>query len=245
MRNIWTIAKREYKAYFSSLTAYLFAFIMLLVVGFFTTENIIYSMNMFGQVPPPDVQVVIGPVVFLLVIVCPAFTMRLLSEEQRLGTIELLLTAPVRDAELVVGKWLGSFLMVLTLIAITLIYPMALNVMTSPGIDQGLMISGYLGLLLVSAVFLSIGVAVSSLFSNQIASFIVTLGVVIVLWWIFGIISQVGGGNPVVSFLDLASHFYNDLMQGVISLRGVVYALCLTAGFLTLGTVSVETRRWR
>lgn len=135
--------------------------------------------------------------------------------------------------------------MVLTLIAITLIYPMALNLMTSPGIDQGLMISGYLGLLLVSAVFLSIGVAVSSLFSNQIASFIVTLGVVIILWWIFGIISQVGGGSPVMSFLDLASHFYNDLMQGVISLRGVVYALCLTAGFLTLGTVSVETRRWR
>jgi ABC-2 type transport system permease protein len=245
MRNIWTIAKREYKAYFSSLTAYLFAFIMLLVVGVFTTLSIITSLNYFGQVPPPDVQVVIYPVAFLLVFACPAFTMRLLSEEQRLGTIELLLTAPVRDVEVVIGKWLGSFLLVLTLIAITLIYPVALNLMTSPGIDQGLMISGYLGLLLISAVFLSIGVAVSSLFSNQIATFIVSLGVVILIWWIFGVFGQVGGGNPVMSFLDLSSHFYNDLTQGVISLRGVVYALCLTAGFLTLGTVSVETRRWR
>jgi ABC-2 type transport system permease protein len=151
----------------------------------------------------------------------------------------------VRDGEVVVGKWLGSFLFVLTLVALSLIYPAALNLMTSPGIDQGLMISGYLGLLLISAVFLSVGVAVSSLFSNQIASFIVTLGVVVFLWWIFGIFGQVGGGNPVMSFLDLSSHFYNDLMMGVISLRGVVYALCLTIGFLALGTVSVETRRWR
>lgn len=245
MRNIWTIAKREYRAYFSSFTAYLFAFIILLVVGILTTESIIYSLNYYGQVPPPDVQVVVGPMVFLLVFACPAFTMRLLSEEQRLGTIELLLTAPVRDAELVLGKWLGSFLMVLTLIAVTLIYPIALNFMTSPGIDQGLMISCYVGLLLVTAVFLSIGVAVSSLFSNQVASYIVTFGIIVVLWWIFSILSQVGSGSPIMSFLDLSSHFYNDMMQGVISLRGVVYALSLTAGFLLLGSVSVETRRWR
>jgi ABC-2 type transport system permease protein len=245
MRNIWTIAKREYKAYFSSLTAYLFAFIMLLVVGVLTTLSIVTSLNYFGQVPPPDVQVVIGPVAFLLVFACPAFSMRLLSEEQRLGTMELLLTAPVRDVEVVIGKWLGSFLLVLTLVGITLIYPLALNIMTSPGIDQGLMISGYLGLILITAVFLSIGVAVSSFFSNQIATFIVTLGIVVLLWWIFGIFGQAGGGNPVMSFLDLSSHFYNDMMQGAISLGGVVYALCLTAGFLTLGTVSVEARRWR
>lgn len=245
MRNIWTIAKREYKAYFSSFTAYLFAFIILLVVGILTTESIIYSLSYFGQVPPPDVQVVIGPAVFLLVFACPAFTMRLLSEEQRLGTIELLLTAPVRDAELVIGKWLGSFLMVLTLIVTTLIYPIALNFMVSPGIDQGLMISGYIGLILVSAVFLSIGVAVSSWFSNQVATYIVTFAIITLLWWIFGIFGQAGGGSPIMSFLDLSSHFYNDMMQGVLSLRGVVYALSLTVGFLMLGSVSVETRRWR
>ena len=245
MRNIWTIAKREYKAYFSSFTAYLFAFVIFLVVGIFTTGSIVYGLNYYGQVPPPDVQVVAGPMAFLLVLACPAFTMRLLSEEQRLGTIELLLTAPVRDGELVLGKWLGSFLMVLSLIAVTLIYPIALNFMTSPGIDQGLMISSYVGLILISAVFLSIGVAVSSLFSNQVASYIVTTAIIVVFWWIFSILAQVGNGNPLLSFLDLSSHFYNDMMQGVLSLRGVVYALSLTAGFLMLGSVSVETRRWR
>jgi ABC-2 type transport system permease protein len=97
---------------------------------------------MFGQIPPPDVQVVIGPAAFLLVFACPAFTMRLLSEEQRLGTIELLLTAPVRDAELVIGKWLGSFMLVFTILAVTLIYPAGLNLMINHGIDQGLMIIG-------------------------------------------------------------------------------------------------------
>jgi ABC-2 type transport system permease protein len=182
---------------------------------------------------------------FLLVFACPAFTMRLLSEEQRLGTIELLLTAPVRDVELVVGKWLGSFLMVFTLVAATLIYPFALNLLTSPGIDQGLMIGGYVGLLLVSAVFLSIGVAVSSLFSNQVASYIVTFFIVVIFWWILAILAQAGEGSSLLRFLDLSSHFYDDMMQGVISLRGVVYFICLTAGFLMLGTMSIETRRWR
>jgi hypothetical protein len=98
---------------------------------------------------------------------------------------------------------------------------------------------------LVSAVFLSIGVAISSWFSNQVATYIVTFGIIVIFWWIFGIFGQVGGGNPVMSFLDLSSHFYDDMMQGAISLKGVVYSLCLTAGFLLLGTVSVETRRWR
>ncbi len=245
MRNIWTIAQKEYKAYFSSFTAYLFAFVMFLVIGILASESIVYSLSTFGQASPPDSQVVVGPVMFLLVFACPAFTMRLLSEEQRLGTIELLLTAPVRDVELVVGKWLGSFLMVFTLVAATLIYPFALNLLTSPGIDQGLMIGGYVGLLLVSAVFLSIGVAVSSLFSNQVASYIVTFFIVVIFWWILAILAQAGEGSSLLRFLDLSSHFYDDMMQGVISLRGVVYFICLTAGFLMLGTMSIETRRWR
>jgi ABC-2 type transport system permease protein len=244
MRNIWTIAKREYQAYFTSFAAYFFAFLILLVIGIVTTRGITYSLNYFGQVPPPGVDYVLGPMIFILFLACPALTMRLLSEEQRLGTIELLLTAPIRDAEVVVGKWFGSFLMVLTLIALTLIYPAALNLMTSPGIDQGLMITGYLGLMLISAVFLSIGVAVSSLFSNQIVSFLVTFAIILFFWIIFGIFAQTGSGNTFISFLDLGSHFDN-FMQGVITLSSVVFYLTLTAAFLLLGTVSVETRRWR
>jgi ABC-2 type transport system permease protein len=183
---------------------------------------------------------------FLLVFACPAFTMRLLSEEQRLGTIELLLTAPVRDAELVVGKWLGSFLFVITNVAITFIYPIALHLMITPGIDQGPLVSGYLGVFLVVGAFLGIGVAISSFFSNQVASYIVTFGLIVIFWWIFGIFSQSGGAQSAIfRFLDMGSQFYETLFAGSISLSGVVYFLSLIAGFLTLGAVSVETRRWR
>ena len=184
MRNIWTIASREYRNYFSGITAYLFAFILLLVVGGVFYASLYSTMQYMGQYPPPGVEVVTGPIMFVLVFACPAFTMRLLSEEQRQGTIELLLTAPVRDAELVIGKWLGAFLLVVTLVGVTLIYPLVLNAIVDPGIDQGPLVSGYLGVLLVSAAFLGIGVAVSSLFNNQVASFLVTFVVIVVFWWI-------------------------------------------------------------
>lgn len=244
MRNIWTIANREYKAYFTSFTAYLFAFVMLLVVGIVITTSILYTMDSFGQTQPPTVQVVIGPVMFLLVFSCPAFSMRLLSEEQRLGTMELLLTAPVRDLELVVGKWLGSFLFVITLIAVTWIYPVALNFIISPGIDQGLLLGGYLGLVLVAGVFLAIGVAISSFFSNQVASYIITFGVIVIFWWIFGILGQVGGGSEFINFLDMGTQFYDIFYRGIIDLSGVVYFLSLMAVSLLIGSVSIETRRW-
>jgi len=246
MRNIWIIASREYKAYFSNFIAYAFTFFMLLITGIVVYNSLVISVNSFGQYPPPDVGIVIGPLMFLLVFACPAFTMRLISEEQRLGTIELLLTAPVRDWELVVGKWLGSFLFVLTNIAITFIYPLVLHWLITPGIDQGPLVSGYLGVFLVTGAFLGMGVAVSSFFSNQVASYIVTFGLIVIFWWIFGIFAQAGGAQSAIfRHLDMGSQFYDTMFQGEISLSGVVYFLSLIVGFLTLGSVSVETRRWR
>ncbi len=163
--------------------------------------------------------------------------------------MELLLTAPVRDLELVVGKWLGALLFVLTLLAATLVYPIALHLITSPGIDQGLMVSGYLGVILVVMTFLSIGVAVSSLFNNQVAAYITTFGVIALFWWILGMFSQAvgatGASSTLLSYLDMSTHFYDTLYQGVIQLSAVVYYLTLTAVFLIIGAVSIETRRWR
>lgn len=247
MRNIWTIASREYKAYYNSFTMYLFTFFILLVIGGVMVASLLFALNSFGSTPPPGVQVVTGPLIFMLIFACPAFTMRLLSEETRLGTIELLLTAPVRDAELVVGKWLGSFLFVLTLIAISAIYPLILHTIVDPGIDQGPLISGYLGVILASAAFLAIGVAVSSLFSSQVASYITTFGVIVLFWWITGIVSQAASGatGAIFQYLDMATHFYDNLYRGVVQLSSVVFFLSLTALALVLGTVSVESRRWR
>ena len=196
----------------------------------------------------PGVDNTLFPLATLMMLVTPALTTRLLAEERRLGTIELLLTAPVRDWELVVGKWLGAWMMLLTIILITLVYPMVLNQLVDPGIDQGPILSGYLGIALFAAALTSIGVFISSLFSNQIATFISTLGVLIFLWWVLGPITQVmgsfGGGNEILRYLDLNSHLSTNFISGVIDLRDVVYMLSVTALGLFMGTASVEMRRW-
>jgi ABC-2 type transport system permease protein len=243
MRNMWTIASREFKQYFGTPAAYLVAFMLLVILGIIFYANVVDAML---QQYAPGVQVVLGPMVTLLLFATPAITMRLLADEQRLGTMELLLTAPIRDWELVVGKWLGGFLFMLTFIAITLLYPIYLNQIVDPGIDQGLLISGYLGVVLLTAVLTAIGVAVSSLFSNQIAVFFATLGVYLILWLV-GLPSQAMGamGGQLLKYLDLSDQFYSTFFQGIIDLSSVTYFVTLTALALFLGTMSVDSRRWR
>lgn len=247
MRNIWTIANREYKLYFSSPAAYLVAFMILLVMGILFYLNLNLAAQQQGFVP--GVDAILGPLAVLLMLATPAITTRLISDEQRMGTIELLLTAPVRDWEMVVGKWLGAFLFYVTLIAVTLIYPLVLNQFVKPGIDQGPVMSGYLGMLLLASALIAIGVAISSLFSNQIAAFATTLGLLVLMWWIVGPIAQSGATagtfGTVVSYFDIQGHLFNNLVRGIIDLKDVVFYLSLTALALFVGTVSVETRRWR
>lgn len=245
MRNIWTIAKREYDHYFISPIAYVVAFTILLVLGIIFAL-VIYSSSQpmfFGSAP--DLRPITGSFAFLLVLSTPALTMRLLADENRMGTMELLLTAPLRDSELVIGKWLGGLLFVLTIIAVTLVYPIILNSLMDPGIDQGAMITAYLGLILLAASFLAIGVGVSSLFSNQVAAFFVTMVALVVLWWMMGFPADyVQQGSDVFRYLDMQSHFYN-LGDGEIKLTDIVYFASWMAVGLFTGTMAVETRRWR
>lgn len=250
MHNVWTIAKREYNLYFSSPVAYVVAFVILLILGifFFYSIWIASSPLAMQQSYVPSIDVILWWLGLLLAILTPALTTRLLAEERRLGTIELLMTAPVRDWELVVGKWLGAVLLLLTLLAVTLIYPLVLDQLISPGIDQGPLITGYLGLILLVAALVAIGVFVSSLFSNQIAAFITTLGVVIFLWLVTGLIvrvtASIGPVSEWVRYLDLSGPYNNDLLRGILNLRDVIYYLSVTAVALFLGTMSVEIRRW-
>lgn len=243
MRNIWTIASREFRLYFTTPAAYMVAFMILLVLGVIFYANISAAAL---QQTAPGVETIIGPFITLLLFGIPAITMRLIAEEQRMGTIELLLTAPVRDYELVIGKWLGGFLFMLTLIAVTWVYPLVLNMLVDPGIDQGPLVTGYLGLLLISASLVAVGVAVSSFFSNQIAAFFATVGVFLMLWLI-GLPGQSLGafGNDFLNYLDFSEHFYGTLYRGIIDLRDIVYYVSLTALALFFGSVAVETRRWR
>lgn len=249
MRNIWIIAKREFDHYFISPIAYVVAFMILLTIGIIFAINIYFfiqnALQSFGQVP--DISPITGAFGFLLVLSIPAITMRLISDEARMGTLELLLTAPIRDFELVAGKWLGGFLFILTVLAVTLIYPLILNGLVSPGIDQQLVISSYLGVILVSASFLALGVGISAVFTNQVAAFFVTLSVFVFLWWLIGFPAQVlqGSASEIFRYLDMKTHFYDALNVGSIKLADLVYFFSLIALGLFVGTTAVETRRWR
>lgn len=248
MKNIWTIAKREYNHYFTSPVAYVVAFAIFLVLGILFALNLFYfyqnAFQSFGSTP--DIGPVTGAFTFLLVLSVPALTMRLVSDENRMGTMELLLTAPLRDWELIIGKWLGGFLFLLTIIAITLVYPLILNNLVSPSIDQRVMMSAYLGLILISASFLALGVGISAIFTNQIAAFFVTLITFIFLWWLVGFPANVVPvGGSVFKYFDMQSHFYDSLNVGVINLSDIVYFISLTALGLFMGTTAVEIRRWR
>jgi ABC-2 type transport system permease protein len=260
MRNIWTIAKREYDHYFISPIAYVVAFMMLLTVGIIFAINLYYyiqnAFQSFGSTP--DLSPITGAFGFLLVLSIPALTMRLLADEARMGTLELLLTAPIRDFELIAGKWLGGFLFILSVLAVTLIYPIILNgiafgsvtilpSLVSPGIDRQLMLSSYLGVILVSASFLALGVGISAVFTNQIAAFFVTLSTFVFLWWLIGFPASVlqGTASQVFQYLDMKTHFYNALNVGNVELSDLVYFFSLIALGLFTGTTAVEIRRWR
>ena len=244
MKTAWIIASREYRRYFATPAAYAIAFFLFLVIGYLF-YNTVYNaiVNSFGG-PPPGVQVVLSPLVTILLFAAPAITMHLITEEQRMGTIELILTPPVKDWELVLGKWLGAFMFMSTIVLATLVYPLILNFLVSPGIDQGLVLTGYLGVLLFCSSIAAIGVAISSLFSNQVASFFVTLGFLLMIW-IISAPSRVAGGNALLSYLDFPSHIYDTFFAGVIDLRDIVYHASLTALFIFVGSSVVETRRWR
>ncbi len=242
MRNIWVIANKEYKHYFISPVAYAISLAILLILGILFYANVLAAVY---QQYVPDVRIVVGPMVTLLLFTIPAITMRSLADESKSGTLELLLTAPVRDWEVVVGKWMGGVLFVLTLLLITWFFPIVLDRLISPGIDQGMMVTSYLGLFLLSAACLAIGVMTSSFFSNQIAAFFASLGLLLILWMIGYPAQAMGTGGELLKYLDMSEHFYNSFYRGVIELKDIIYFLSVTALALFIGSVSVEMRRWR
>jgi ABC-2 type transport system permease protein len=253
MKTLWTIAKREYNQYFNSPIAYVVMFMIMLVLGIIfaivvrsSMESALQSQSFGGSTPAPDNTPITGNIVFLLVFSIPALTMRLVSDEMRMGTMELLLTAPVRDWELIVGKWLGAFLFILTIVALTLVYPLIMNSLVINGLDQGKLLASYIGVMLVASALLGMGVGISSMFSNQIAAFFLTMGIFIFMWWLVGFpAGLVQGNSSIFQYLDMKAHFYDTFNTGKIMLADIIYYLSLTVLGLFVGTSAVEMRRWR
>ena len=251
MRNIWTIARREYSHYFTSPIAYVVAFVLLLTVGFIfglivysAAQSALQGNFNSGGNTAPGVDWLGSTFNFLLMLTIPALTMRLVADENRTGTIELLLTAPIRDWELIIGKWLGGLLFILTILAVTLIYPLILNSFETPGLDQRVMMSTYLAVILLSSAYLALGVGFSSIFSNQIAAMFSTLALFIFLWWLIGFpANYFPNGADIFNYLSTTNHL-DSLYNGTINLSDIVYFLSLTALGLFIGTTAIETRRW-
>ncbi len=199
--------------------------------------------------------VMLGPLLTILLFATPAITMRLIAEENSLGTIELMLTAPVRDSELVIGKWLGGTLFGSVLLGLTWIYPVFLQVITKPnGIDQGPLVSSYLVLLLLMASLVAIGVCISAPFKNVTAAFFASLMASLALW-VSGLgasalsSSGAAGGTSlfgtILQYLDFTSHFYNTAYAGRLDLRDIVFYTSIIVLMLFFATRIVESRRWR
>ena len=236
MRNTTTIALREFKSYLASPTAYVVTGIFLLLTGFLFS----ISPDTYFETSIKGLWEFWGTLVLLLL--ASVLTMRLLAEERKMGTLELLLTAPVRDSEVVMGKFLGSLGILTIMLALTFYYPILLMWFGDP--DMGPIVTGYLGLFLLGGASLAVGLFASSLTSNQLVAAMVAGGIIFALWFVglaAGLLPEAMG--EVISYLSLYHHF-SSFMRGVIDARGIIYYLSITVLFLYLAIRSIESGRW-
>jgi ABC-2 type transport system permease protein len=246
MQNIWVIARKEFTSYFSSVVAYSIAFLVLTILGvIFAFTFLSLATNPYIS-QAPDSRIVTGPLAFLILLATPALTMRLIADEFRMGTMELLMTTPIHDYQLVIGKWFGAFLFELVLISISLIFPLILNQLVHPGIDQKQLIVGYLGVILVASALLGLGTGISAMFQNPFAAFFTTLTLFIILWWLIGVPSSLlSTGGDFFSYLDIGTQVYENFSLGVIKLTNLTYLISLTVIGLATGVVALDFKRWK
>lgn len=237
MRVSLAIAWKEIQAYFTSPMGYIVALVFLALTGFF------FGLAISEDFPIASIERYIDASSFILLFLAPAMTMRLMAEEQKLGTVELLLTSPVRDWEVVIGKFLASLAFFMGTLTLTLYYVILLYVFGNP--DSGPIWSAYLGLILYGAAALSIGLLASSLTNNQIVALTVGFGILFILFLIDRASTLVDGTASTILFqLGLTSHL-SDFTRGVVDTNHIVYYISVIAVFLFLTVRSLETRRWR
>lgn len=238
MGRVVSIARREMQSYFNSPVAYIVLGVFLLIAGYLYFSTLFLtgfaSLRNFFSVAP-----------VLLVVFAPALTMRLIAEERKSGTIEHLLTLPVTDLEVVVGKFLAALGTMCVGLFVTIPYPLSVALLTPTGrsLDFGPVIGGYLGLILLSSAFLSLGLFASSLTRNQIVAFIIGLLMSFILFFIdkFAVLMPTALA-PVFEFLSVDYHF-NNIERGVVDSRDVLFYASLTLIALMLTVYSLRTRR--
>lgn len=237
MNKTFAIAGRELKAYFTSPMAYLIAACYVALTGYFFGNA---ASKPFAEATIVDYLI---PSTLILTLWAPLMTMRLFAEEERLGTLEVLLTAPVRDWEIVIGKYLASLVILTATVAVTFYYAALLFCLSDP--DPGPILSGYLGLLLYGAAALAVGIFTSSLTSNQILAGTLAMSILLLLNYIQGAAVILSGWPArLVEGLSL-SHRFTGFSRGLVSSADVVFYLTFAAFFLCLTVKALESHRWR
>ena len=236
LTHVAAIFKRELSSYFDSPLAYIVIPVFLVLVGGFS----LYFQDLLGGGLATMRPVFFWSSVFMLLLI-PAVTMRLFSEEHRLGSIELLVTLPVSEPAIVLGKFLAAFALVAVAIAMTMTYPITLMVLSD--VDLGPIVGGYIGLLGLGAAFTAIGTATSVGTRNQIVAFLLALGICTLPFASGFALGQVPAAIlPLVQFLSFETHF-NNLARGVIDSRDLIFYGSIVALFLHIAVFGLERRR--
>jgi gliding motility-associated transport system permease protein len=236
VRNTWAVATRELRSYFLSPLAYVVIALFLVLAGY------LFAL-ILANGREASLRGLVSNVSVLYLFIVPAVSMRLLAEEQRTGTIELMLTNPVQEWEIVVGKFLASVMLILVMLALTLLYPAFLFVFGNP--DKGPIITGYVGIVLQAAAFLAVGLWASSLTQNQIVAALVSFALLLVLWLSDNLGQFLGGTvGSIISYTSVVNHF-SQFPQGVIQSNDVIYYLTVIGAGLVLSTLSLQSRRFR
>ncbi len=231
MKQVWIITKRELSAFFESLMAYIMMIAFLGFSGFFTW---LYGADVFF-IKQASLEAFFSIAYWTLFFFIPAITMRLFAEENRAGTIELLLTRPVSDWQVIFGKFLATLLLIVISLALT--FPYYITVANLGPVDHGAVWSGYLALILISAAYISIGLFTSSISNNQIVAYLLALFIGIFFQIIFGILgsSTTGVLSEVLTYLSVNTHF-ESIARGVLDLRDMLFFLSLMA----IGLIATE-----
>jgi len=236
MHNIMTIYKKELRSFFTSPMAYIFLVVFALVNGYFFT-------NTFFLYNQSDMRALFGIVPLVYLFFIPAVSMGLISREKSLGTIEIISTLPVRERDIVLGKYLAGFTLILVALLTTAVHYITLyNVGTT--VDHGAVFTGYLGLALLGGVYTSVGIFASSLTENQVIAFIVGIAIVLAFFLmdklLFFVPASMAG---IIQYLSTEFHLSN-ISRGVIDTRNLIYFGSVIGFFLSMTTRVLESRKW-
>jgi ABC-2 type transport system permease protein len=237
------IAKREFRSYFDSPIAYI-----VICLSFFALGLMFFFLNGgFWQLDRASVSRLFESTPMgLSFLVVPVVTMRLLAEERRSGTLEMLITLPVKDSDVVIGKYLGALGLVLVLVLSTLAYPLAMfwRPWNLGPIDGGPIASGYLGMVLFSCAAVAVGLLVSALTESQAVAFFITFFVLGALWLFGDLASKAGGTLAIVlNYVSFQSRL-NNFWRGLIDSRDVIFFLSVTVLSLMVAFRALERRKW-